>query len=97
MLDSLTGPLLSEAGASRGDGLGNIRVVIGGPIDSRIREAFMQDLPDHRILNTAVNLMSEQPQRQVVLVSKDINLRMKAKSLGVIAEDYEADKVPVLV
>ena len=93
-LDSLTGPLLSKQGASRGEGLGNIRVVIGGKPDERIREAFFQhDLPDHRILNTAVGLIAEFPERQVVLVSKDINLRMKAKSLGIIAEDFEADKV----
>ncbi len=92
-LDSLTGPLLSESGASRGENLGNIRVVIGGQIDAQIRDAFMQDSPDHRILNTAVSLISQVPDRQVVLVSKDINLRMKAKSLGVVAEDYEADKV----
>lgn len=93
-LDSLTGPLLSKTGASRGEGLGNIRVVIGGKPNDAIRDAFMHDdVPDHRILNAAVGLMAEFPERQVVLVSKDINLRMKAKSLGVTSEDFEADKV----
>ena len=93
MLDAVTGPLLSEEGASRGDGLGNIRVVIGGPLDDRIYTAFLQDSPDHRILNTTLRLTRENADRAVVLVSKDINLRMKAKSLGIQAEDYEADKV----
>lgn len=93
MLDAVTGPLLSEEGASRGDGLGNIRVVIGGPLDDRIYTAFLQDSPDHRILNTTLRLTRENADRSVVLVSKDINLRMKAKSLGIQAEDYEADKV----
>ena len=93
MLDAVTGPLLSEEGASRGDNLGNIRVVIGGPLDDRIYTAFLQDSPDHRILNTTLRLTRENAERAVVLVSKDINLRMKAKSLGIQAEDYEADKV----
>ncbi len=93
MLDAVTGPLLSDEGASRGDNLGNIRVVIGGPLDDRIYTAFLQDSPDHRILNTTLRLTRENADRVVILVSKDINLRMKAKSLGIQAEDYEADKV----
>ena len=93
MLDELTGPLLSEEGASRGDNLGNIRVVIGGPLDQQIYTAFLQDSPDHRILNTTLRLTHENNDRVVVLVSNDINLRMKAKSLGIQTEDYEADKV----
>ena len=93
MLDDLTGPLLSEKGTSRGDRLGNIRVVVGGPVDPRISTTFLQDTPDHRILNTTLCLTNENSERTVVLVSKDINLRMKAKSLGIQAEDYEADKV----
>ncbi|MEM9409790.1 MAG: PhoH family protein [Planctomycetota bacterium] len=92
-LDSLTGPILSKTGVPRGPGLGNIRVVIGTKMKDRIRDAFMSDSPDHRILNLATTLLDEDDDRMVVLVSKDINLRMKAKSLGVPAEDYEADKV----
>ena len=93
MLDALTGPLLSDEGASRGEHLGNIRVVLGGAVDQRISTVFLQDTPDHRILNTSLRLTKENKGRTVVLVSKDINLRMKAKSLGIQAEDYEADKV----
>ena len=75
MLDAVTGPLLSDEGASRGDNLGNIRVVIGGPLDDRIYTAFFQDSPDHRILNTTLRLTRENADRVVILVSKDINLR----------------------
>jgi PhoH-like ATPase len=92
-LDSLTGPLLSEQGVPRGDGLGNIRVVWTQQMDEQIKAAFMRDASDHRILNTAVQLQKEKKTRKIVLVSKDINLRMKAKSVGLIAEDYEADKL----
>ena len=92
-LDSLTGPLLSEQGVPRGPELGNIRVVWTPRMDQQIKAAFMRDAPDHRILNTAIQLQNENPARTIVLVSKDINLRMKAKSVGLIAEDYEADKL----
>ena len=49
--------------------------------------------PDHSILNTALVLRKENPNMQVTLVSKDINLRVKAHALGVHAEDYYNDKV----
>ena len=65
----------------------------GGQLDERIYTAFLQDSPDHRILNTTLRLTRENRERAVVLVSKDINLRLKAKSLGLEAEDYEADKI----
>jgi PhoH-like ATPase len=48
---------------------------------------------DHKIINAALNLMEAEPKRMVVLVTKDINLRIKAKALGVVAEDYETGKV----
>ncbi len=92
-LDSLTGPILERQGVPLGEGLGSLRIVWMPQMDVEIKSAFMKDLPDHRILNTAVLLQKEDPERPVVLVSKDINLRMKAKSVGLTAEDYEADKV----
>ena len=92
-LDELTGQIISESGVSRGLGLGNIRVVLGGRVDDELKDSFLQDSPDHRILNCALRLTRENNERAVVLVSKDINLRMKAKAIGVSAEDFEADKL----
>lgn len=48
---------------------------------------------DHKILNAALKLASEENEKQVILVTKDVNLRLKAKALGVHAEDYETGKV----
>lgn len=48
---------------------------------------------DHRILNAALSLKEEFPEKKIVLVSKDICLRLKAKSLDLYAEDYETGKV----
>jgi PhoH-like ATPase len=92
-LDEITGDMLSADGASLGPGLGRIRVVLGGPIDSRLRATFLQESADHRILNTALVLAREASSRAVILVSKDTNLRMKAKAFGMPAQDYANDKV----
>lgn len=48
---------------------------------------------DNEILGVAVDLQKRQPDRQVILVSKDINIRIKARAMGVPAEDYFNDKV----
>ena len=93
MLDDLTGQLTDEEGVSRGPGLGTIRVVWTRDPDERVKSAFMQDAPDHRILNTALQLQQEMSPRKIVLVSKDINLRMKARAVGLNSEDYEGGKV----
>ena len=48
---------------------------------------------DHRILNAALSLMQDEKDKKVVLVSKDINLRLKAKALNILAEDFETGKI----
>lgn len=92
-LDQLTGDLLSTTGAPLGSGRGGVRVILGAEQDDRIASAFLQNTPDHRILNTAASLQKERPARKVILVSKDTNLRMKAKGIGVLAQDYTSDKI----
>jgi PhoH-like ATPase len=92
-IDALTGDAVTEEGAPIGEGLGRLRVVLGGEMDPRIRETLHGDAPDHRILNAALHLQANEGSRRVVLVSKDVNLRMKAKSLGLPAQDYTTDKV----
>ena len=92
-VDELTGSLMSEQGVSLGEGLGTIRVVLDQHLHPRMQGVFVRDLPDHRILNAALHLSESVGYRQVVLVSKDTNIRLKARSLGLHAEDYEADKL----
>jgi len=48
---------------------------------------------DNRILSLAFGLKRSQPKSQAILVSKDINLRIKADALGLLAEDYENDRI----
>ncbi len=54
---------------------------------------FGESTADHRILNTVISLSEEYPGNKIVLVSKDINLRLKAKSLNIPAEDFETGKI----
>lgn len=93
-LDSLTGNLLFNGGVPLGKGKGKVRVVITKGLNKEIGEAFREDNPDHRILSTAYEIHKLRAKNGiVVLVSKDVNLRMKAKALGVLAEDYTTDRV----
>jgi PhoH-like ATPase len=54
---------------------------------------FGSDKNDHRIINSALNLKEQEPDKKVVLVSKDINLRLKARALNLDAEDYETTRI----
>ncbi|MEY2427313.1 MAG: PhoH-like ATPase [Verrucomicrobiota bacterium] len=54
---------------------------------------FSTDSVDNRILSLASAIQKAQPKSQTVLVSKDINLRIKADAIGLSAEDYENDRV----
>lgn len=56
-------------------------------------KAFNNYKADNLILNTALNLRVEYPGRKIVLVTKDINLRIKARSLGLDSEDYQTGKL----
>jgi PhoH-like ATPase len=92
-IDEITGDVLSPAGASLGPGLGRVRIVLGGPPCEQLKVVFFQDSVDNRILNTALLLREQESDRPVILVSKDTHLRMKAKSFGLIAQDYTSDKI----
>ncbi len=48
---------------------------------------------DNQILLAALDVKNQYPERQVILVSKDINVRIKARALGMPTEDYFNDKV----
>jgi PhoH-like ATPase len=54
---------------------------------------FGENTADHRILNAALTMCEEHPEKKVTLVTKDINLRLKAKSLNIPAEDFETGKI----
>ncbi len=88
--------ITSEEGVPLGDGRGRLRVIVGGPLHESVSETFLQESPDHRILSAACKIRDMHPDREVALVSKDVSLRLKARSLNLQADDYQNDKVPEL-
>ncbi|MGN6831143.1 PhoH family protein [Paucibacter sp. M5-1] len=63
-----------------------------GLIDTPLPQGLPQGKADNQILGVVQALQRQQPGREVVLVSKDINMRIKARALGLPAEDYRNDK-----
>lgn len=93
-LDSLTGDALFNGGISIGKGKGKVRILLNKGISKEIKDVFQEDNPDHRILSAAFEVHKKAVNKErVILVSKDVNLRMKAKALGINAEDYTTDRV----
>jgi PhoH-like ATPase len=62
-------------------------------LTAALPDALAGNKPDNNILGTALTLQNEHPDVTVTLVSKDINLRIKAAVLGIRAEDYYNDQV----
>lgn len=56
-------------------------------------KVFQNGKNDNQILNAALTLQRENTDRKVILVTKDIALRLKAKSLNIVAEDYLTGRV----
>lgn len=92
-LDELIGKKDPSQGISLGNGRGNLYLALGRHYPESMKISFPEPIPDHRILAIAEHIRQEHPNRNVIVVSKDINLRVKAKALGIQAEDYTTDKV----
>lgn len=107
-----------DGGASLGEGLGKVRVIVGYPYHKKVKRIYPEQTMDNLILNTAYclsgikrniiqriiswlsfgyffNLIIEKENEgEIILVTKDVNLRMKAGALNLKAEDYKNDSVP---
>jgi PhoH-like ATPase len=93
-IDKLSGHQSLQNWTSLGTGKGSLRVVFHSrPEDLDAEKVYSSDKNDNKIINAGLILKSEFPKKEVILVTKDINLRIKAKALGLIAEDYESDMV----
>ncbi len=75
------------------DGDGKIRVVVNHNWHPDVEASFQDDCPDHRIVNCAYKLHIDNPDREIILVTKDTNMRLKSRSLGLSAEDYSRDSI----
>lgn len=94
IMDKLSGKFLLQNWIPiNGKGKGMFKVIMDERSSKDAREIFGDNKPDHKILNAAIALKEGNPERRVVLVTKDVNLRLKAKSLNIPAEDFETGKV----
>lgn len=87
------GKLFSGRGVPIGKGLGNIDIEPNHPFADEFKDLFKDDIQDHRILATAMWVRDHNPGTFVALVTKDINLRLKAKAAGMNVQDYLTDKI----
>lgn len=76
-----------------GKNRGKFKVIMTENSEIDAVKIFHDNKADHHILNSALTLTSEFKDKKVILVSKDINLRLKAKSLNINAEDYLTGKI----
>ncbi|XOV92857.1 MAG: PhoH family protein [Bacteroidota bacterium] len=94
LIDSLAkGHMLQNWIPLNGKNKGNFKVLMESDSTVDARKVFGDNKNDHRILNAALALKEVEKDKKVILVSKDINLRLKAKSLDLLAEDYETGKI----
>ena len=95
LMDELSGRhLLNQWTPLKGKDRGKFKVVIDKATTAVDAAAvFGSDKTDHRILNCALLLQQENAEKKVILVSKDICLRLKARALNLHAEDYETGKI----
>ena len=93
-LDKLTeGKMFGKDGVPLGRNRGRIKIEPNHPFPEELQDLFIDDTQDHRILATAIWVRDTHPGRFTALVTKDINLRMKAKAAGMEAQDYLTDRV----
>ena len=92
-LDALTGDRIFNGGVTIGPGKGKVTVCLDREFHDKLKANFSPDKPDHHILNAAYHIACEVDFDRVFLVTKDVNLRMKAKSIGLMAQDYSTDRV----
>ena len=94
IFDSLRAVGSLSRGVRIGKGLGVLRVIKASEIClSELPRDLTHQVSDHLILATALTVKKEQPKRKTIVVSRDINMRVIADSLGLLTEDYSNSKV----
>jgi len=77
-----------------GDHKGRLKIHMNGhALKVDAEDVYGKDKNDHKIINVALSLKEKMKKHKVVLVTKDINLRIKSKALGLMSEDYKTGKV----
>ena len=89
VIDARAGIPLAQSGHREATGKLYFQTTL---LDIKLPTGLPEGKADNQILGVVQSLREAQPQREVVLVSKDINMRVKARAMGFAAEDYFNDK-----
>ena len=94
-LDKLSGvSTLTDWIPLDGENKGRIKIILSADmVSTEATHTFGDYKADHKILNAALSLKETEKDAVIIMVTKDINLRLKAKSLNLLAEDYQSGKI----
>ena len=94
-LDKLSGKDGLNEWISLGESKGRFKILMDSLNIEKVNaeEIYGNPKNDHKIINAAISLQNEEKNATIILVTKDINLRLKAKAIGLISEDFETGKV----
>ena len=92
-IDKISSAGVFDGGMPIGKNRGLLHIKLDREFHPDLRAHFAAGQPDHKILNAAYCLAKENPKHAIALVTKDVNLRMKAKAVRIVAEDYTTDHV----
>lgn len=92
-IDDLSEGDIVHKGVSLSADRGKIFIATSGLHHPDVVKAYPDNIPDNRILSVTKTIAEKYPNMQTILVTKDVNLRVKARSLGIAVEDYYHDKV----
>jgi PhoH-like ATPase len=93
-LDNMSAGKLFNGGVRIGPDKGLVSIKLEQAPHEDLKQHFPAAAkPDHQILNLGYHLAKAEGSRRYILVTKDVNLRMKAKAIGLMAEDYTTDHV----
>ncbi len=94
ILDSLRERGSLQKGVRLSKGKGIVKVVTYDSVSEKVPPDLTSGIADHMIIETALTVKENSPKsRKVILVSRDVNLRVIADSVGVVAEDYLVSQV----
>ena len=94
-LDKLSGNKGLNTWMKLGDEKGQLKVIMDSLCLNKLdaETIFGNTKNDNKIINAALSLQNEEKDQIIILVTKDINLRIKAKAIGLLSEDFETGKV----
>jgi PhoH-like ATPase len=92
-LDALSSDKILNGGVPIDNGEGKISIALETPLSDKIKANFNMITPDIRILNIAYGIALNNDFKHVIFVTKDVNLRLRARSIGLTTENYNSKYV----